>query len=200
MIEAINLSNAHLYGDALFQQFRFRYEQFVMRSAWDVPTFSGMEYDQFDTPASVYLISRNRTGDVQGMIRLLPMSLPFMTKTLWPELYPEQLDQLRTVGWESTRFAVSKQLPKNERTQIIAKLIIAALEFGIERGIKFYLMISPLWIVRKVLEVVGLKPQISHQSNTKDRISSVILSIDPASLELVRNKSGINGPVLRLLS
>ena len=44
MIETVTLHSAHLFGDALADQHRFRYQQFVVRAGWSVPHVDGMEY------------------------------------------------------------------------------------------------------------------------------------------------------------
>ena len=52
---------------------RLRHRLFVERNGWQVPSHDGMEYDQFDTPAAVYLVRNLPPGaperDMPELIR-----------------------------------------------------------------------------------------------------------------------------------
>ena len=84
-IESFNLTTAHLYGDALASQFRLRHRVFIERVDYKVPTWKGMEFDQFDTPATQYFVWRDDEGEVRGVARLAPTSLDYMLEKIWPE-------------------------------------------------------------------------------------------------------------------
>ncbi len=86
MVDVVTWENAHHFGSALVSHHKLRYQLFVKRQRWDVPCFHGMEYDQFDTPAAVYLLPRGERGEVRGTTRLIPTSRPYMIKEVWPEL------------------------------------------------------------------------------------------------------------------
>src|SRR5436190_10638472 len=52
----ITWENAHLHGEAWISHHRLRYRIFVERQGWAVPTYNGLEYDEFDTPAARYIL------------------------------------------------------------------------------------------------------------------------------------------------
>jgi N-acyl-L-homoserine lactone synthetase len=194
MIETVTVQSAHLYGDALADQHRFRYRQFVVRAGWSVPHFDGMEYDQFDTPAAVYLLWRDHAGRVQGMVRLLPTTLPYMTNTLWPELAPgDGLPHAEEV-WENTRFAVERDLDAPLRRRVTGELILASLEFGLSRGIERYLLISPLWVLQGVLATSGLPHEILRQTDGLGRrpVASAYVPVSEQILSAARDRLGIH--------
>jgi acyl homoserine lactone synthase len=194
MIEVVTLQSAHLFGDALADQHRFRYRQFVDRAGWAVPHFEDMEYDQFDTPAAVYLLWRDHAARVKGMVRLLPTTRPYMTDTLWPELAPEDgLPHAENV-WENTRFAVDRDLEAPLRRKVTGELILASLEFGLSRGIERYLLISPLWVLRGALAASGLPHRMLRQTDALGRwpVASAYVPVSEQILSTVREHIGIH--------
>jgi N-acyl-L-homoserine lactone synthetase len=198
MIELVTLQSAHLFGDALADQHRFRYRQFVVRAGWDVPHFDGMEYDQFDTPAAVYLLWRDHAARVRGMIRLLPTTQPYMTETLWPELAPEEGMPRAEEVWENTRFAVDRNLEAPLRRRVTGELILASLEFGLSRNIERYLLISPLWVLQGVLTAAGLPHRMLRQTEALGRwpVASAYVPVSEAILSIARERLGIPHKVI----
>ena len=82
MIEALNFENAYRYGDTLPVLLRMRYGEFVERLKYEVPSYNGMEYDQHDTLAAVYLIWRDEAGKIQAGSRISPRNRPYMIPNL----------------------------------------------------------------------------------------------------------------------
>src|SRR5215831_13673730 len=78
MIEAFSLKNAHYFGDALASQARLRYRVFIQQRGLDHAHYDRMEYDEFDTPAAVYLVWRDQAQVVRGLMRCVPTSVPYM--------------------------------------------------------------------------------------------------------------------------
>jgi N-acyl-L-homoserine lactone synthetase len=194
MIETVTLQSAHLFGDALADQHRFRYRQLVVRACWSVPHFDGMEYDQFDTPAAVYLLWRDHAARVRGMVRLLPTTRPYMADTLWPELAPEEGAPRSEQVWENTRFAVDRDLQAPLRRKVTGELILASLEFGLSRGIERYLLISPLWVLQGVLAASGLPHRILRQTEGLGRrpVASAYVPVSEQILATARERLGIH--------
>jgi acyl homoserine lactone synthase len=197
MIEMVTLRSAHLFGDALADQHRFRYQQFVLRAGWSVPHVHEMEYDQFDTPAAVYLLWRDPAARVRGMVRLLPTTRPYMTETLWPELAPADGLPRADDTWENTRFAVDRDLPSAVRRKVTGELILASLEFGLARGIARYLLISPLWVLQGALAASGLPHRMLQQTDALGRwpIASAYVPVSDTILAASRARLGIHYPV-----
>jgi len=197
MIETVTLQSAHLFGDALADQHRFRYQQFVVRSGWSVPHFDGMEYDQFDTPAAVYLLWRDNAARVRGMVRLLPTTQPYMTDTLWPELVPDEGAPHAEGIWENTRFAVDRELPAPLRRRVTGELILASLEFGLSRSIERYLLISPLWVLQGALASAGLPHRKLRQTDALGRwpVASAYVPVSEVILATARERLGIHHSV-----
>ena len=113
MINVVNWETAHLCGTAFAGQHRLRYRLFVERQHYDVPSYGGMEYDQFDTPAATYLVSpdTNGSGEARGIARLIPTNRPYMIKELWPELVKGEPLPCSDVVYEASRFGIDDRLP-----------------------------------------------------------------------------------------
>lgn len=136
MIEAFSLKNAHLFGDALASQARLRYKVFVQQRLLAHPFYEGMEYDEFDTPAAVYLVWRDANLVVRGVVRLIPTSLPYMLEQYWPYLCQKcELPKSDDV-WEFGRACVDKSVDPNIRRTIFPELLSAIQEFSICNGIR----------------------------------------------------------------
>jgi N-acyl-L-homoserine lactone synthetase len=136
MIEAFSLKTAHYFGDALASQARLRHRVFVERRGLAHSFYDGMEYDEFDTPAAIYLVWRDQQSVVRGLMRVSPTSMPYMLKSYWPFLcqtreLPESADI-----WEVTRVCVDRTFDPDERKRIFPKLLCALQELFLTHGVK----------------------------------------------------------------
>ena len=86
MIDCVTWETAHLFGEAWISHHRLRHRLFVERQGWEGPTHNSLEYDQFDTPAAVYLLWRDEAGQARGVTRLIPTERPYMLKEIWPDM------------------------------------------------------------------------------------------------------------------
>src|SRR5438045_4177981 len=135
MISCISCENVHEFGPALHSQFRLRYEEFIERQDYRVPTYERMEFDQYDTPASRYLVYHTDNGKALGTTRLTPTSLSCMLSDLWPHLVQDKSNLQSERIWEGTRYAVDKSAAPELREHIINELALAYLEFGLRSGL-----------------------------------------------------------------
>ncbi len=157
MIDCVNTETAHLFGDALPAQFRLRHRIFVERQRWNLSSFRGMEYDQYDTPATQYLIWRELNGEARGIARLNPTDRPYMFKEIFADHF--EVDDIPSAPdvWEGTRFGVDRGLDAGSRNRIIAELLCACLEYGLSAGIRQYLVLMPLVVLKRTFPNMGCK-------------------------------------------
>lgn len=129
MIEAFTLATAHHFGDALASQARLRYNIFVAHRKLPHNHYDGLEYDEFDTPAAAYLVWRDESQVVRGLVRLLPTERPYMLQAYWPTLI--EGIPLPTSGdvWEATRVCVDRSVPAQQRLRIFPELFAGVDEF-----------------------------------------------------------------------
>lgn len=110
MILTIESHNRHHYPDLIDQMFEMRAEVFSGRLAWDVSVTNGREIDRFDAEDPAYLLSVNeRTGALQGAVRLLPTTGPNMLREVFSELVPGGAPESPLI-WESSRFAINPRI------------------------------------------------------------------------------------------
>ncbi|UUZ50691.1 hypothetical protein LP420_13640 [Massilia sp. B-10] len=72
---------------------------------WDLKTSDGLELDQFDRPDTLYMVSQDELGQVNGCARLLPTSQPYLLGEVFPELMNGLPVPCSPDVWELSRFA-----------------------------------------------------------------------------------------------
>ncbi len=201
MLYAITIENAHNFGDALPQIFRLRYRQFKERQNYAVPAFKEMEYDQYDTPATVYLAALDEQGRVRGTSRLNSTERPHMLSELWPEMVEYAPLPRSPDIWEGTRICIDKSLPAPAREQIKWEIVIGYLEFGLHYGINKYVGIMQNLIWHKVFIQSGWGAEYLGGERLVDGIKTRAgqVHVSEQALQRVREKTGIAYRVLQNL-
>lgn len=199
MIDCVNIANSHLFGDALASQHRLRHRVFVERQNWDIPSYDGMEYDQYDTPAATYLIWRDDGGVARGVSRLSPTSRPYMLAEQWPGMVTKvEMPHTDTV-WEGTRFGIDRDLDPVLRKRILGELVCAYLEYGLSAGIEKIIGVMPTLIWRAVFVRSGWPVEFIGEIHrlAGDKCAAGTMDVTAENLARVRDKTGIHEPVLR---
>lgn len=201
MIDAITFETAHLLGDALPAAHRLRYRIFVERQKYEVPTHRNMEWDQFDTPAAVYLLWRDEEHAVRAVTRLIPTSMPYMIQQLWPDLVARDEVPQRDDVWEVTRLGVDRTLPPEQRARALGELVCAFAEFGLLNGINEYIFVTPEHVVDAALRRAGL---YVRQLGDRRRLGSLPViaartAVTPTALANLQHCHGIAGSVLNIV-
>lgn len=154
-IECFSMANCHLHGDALVEHFRFRYRCFIERRGFQVPSYRGMEYDQYDTPAARYINWRDGGQKVRGSCRIVSTTRPYMLAEQWPELVTEiALPRSRDVA-EGSRFGVDDNLPARQRRIVFDELLIAGLVTAHEIGARSIICIVTPQLLHSMRERLG---------------------------------------------
>ena len=199
MISCVNVENSHLFGKALHTQFRLRYEAFIERQSYDVNIFNRMEYDQYDTPASTYLIYHTSDGTALASSRLYPTQQGCMLKDLWPDMVEDKSLLKSDKVWEGTRYCIDKSVDSELRQKIIAELAIAYVEFGKKMELDMIIGMMPTFIYRSVFERPGIKMlylgEVKAVGDFKTR--AVAIPINDEQIRRVREKNDIHYPVLK---
>jgi acyl homoserine lactone synthase len=119
---------------------------------WD-----GMEWDQFDTPASTYILWRDDQGEARGIARLIPTSLPYMVQQLWPDLAASANLPTGDDVWEVSRLGVDPQLDKERRPRVFRELLCSLIEFALSRQIHQYIFATRLSIINYAIGKAGVE-------------------------------------------
>lgn len=182
---------------AIVAQHRLRYRIFVQRLGWHLPTFDGLEYDEYDNPTATYLVWRDADGEARGVARLIPTAQPYMLQKLWPELCSGYLPNSATI-WEGSRFGVDHQVSPELRDRICRELIIGCLEFGLDRGISEYLVLMPAFFVRRQIGGAGCQYRLLGQTQQFGRVQMAVAAVDVTvdALANARCRAGITSALL----
>lgn len=110
MIRIIEGVDRELHPRLMDEMFLMRADVFAGRLGWDVNVTNGREIDRFDAEDPLYLFSLNdETEDLQGAVRLLPTTGPYMLRDVFSILVPEGAPESPLI-WESSRFAVNPDI------------------------------------------------------------------------------------------
>lgn len=88
-----------------FAMGRYRYQVFVERLGWKLPTHARMEFDQFDRCDTVYVVACDARDRVIGTARLLPTDRPYLLAEVFPQLLGDTPAPQSPFVWEISRFA-----------------------------------------------------------------------------------------------
>lgn len=132
----------------------YRYKVFVDMLGWDLKTRNGEELDQFDRPDTLYVVSKDAAGHVNGCARLLPTNQPYLLGEVFPELMQGNPVPCSADVWELSRFAsvdfnggktsALAQFSSGVAAQLLRESIAVAKAHGAKRLIT----VSPIGIER----------------------------------------------------
>lgn len=143
------------FSNELFSQVgRYRHKVFIETLKWDLKTSDGLELDQFDRPDTLYMVSQDELGQVNGCARLLPTSQPYLLGEVFPELMNGLPVPCSPDVWELSRFAAVDFNKRNATALsqfsagIATKLLRQAIDCAGEHGAKRLITVSPIGIER----------------------------------------------------
>ena len=151
----LSFENLHNHGELFANLFRARKQSFIVEKRWDLPEALGMEYDQYDTPASRWIAIHDEGGQVFAGIRLTPTTarcgfysymIRDAQKGLLSTLPQDLLYNEAPVDpdiWECTRVFVSHATPQAIRRRVHAHMVHAMVGAARDEGAKGLIAITP---------------------------------------------------------
>lgn len=171
----LSFNNMHIHGDLFPNLLRARRETFIVQNNWDLPEADGMEYDQYDTPASRW-IAVHDGGEVLAGIRLTPTTArcgiySYMIRDAQRGLLDSIPTNLLNFEapiashiWESSRVFVSQKVPANKRISVQAELMSEMIKTSRTLGATEVLGLVPAvwsrWIARLGLDAEPAGPKM----------------------------------------
>lgn len=173
--------------------FRLRYQSFIERQNYAVPSVGDMEYDTYDNPATVYLAWLDDQNVVRGCTRLICTAEPYMIEQLWPdsvEFCP--LPKSPSI-WEASRFCIDKSVEPAQRRRIHAELLCAFQEYGLAHKIDSMIGVMTPLLWRSVFIHAGwpiefLGPVTSLNAREKIIAGKMTISTDILSRLRIRHQ------------
>ena len=141
---------------------RYRYEVFVERLGWDLKTFGGLEYDQFDRRDTIHIVAENDDGRIVGCARLLPTVRPYLLGEVFPYLLDDEVPPCSDAIWELSRFAAFDHLSetvgqvKQCSSPVAVDILRESIMSAANQGAKRLITVSPVGVER-LLRLAGFK-------------------------------------------
>jgi N-acyl-L-homoserine lactone synthetase len=191
-VHVVSIENAHALGDLIPSMHRLRYKESKERQSYDIPVFKDMEYDAYDTLATVYIVWQDEQGVVRGCSRMAPTDRAYMIKDLWPSMVtaialPQQADI-----WESSRFCIDSGCPSPLRQRIKLEILQAKIEYALAVNVKGMVGVMPPLIWRAVFVNSGWP--VDHigpvtELNTGEKVVAGWMHVHSAILVRLRAKT-----------
>ena len=172
-VTTLSFTNMHNHGELFANMFRARHRTFIQQAKWDLPEADGMEFDQYDTPASRWVAVHER-GEVLAGVRLTPTihrcgiysyMIRDAQRGLLASIPANLLFGEAPVAphiWESSRVFVSDNVPANMRLrvqmQLIHEMVVSARSFGASMVLGLIPEHSPRLARRVGLDCVAAGP------------------------------------------
>ncbi|MCV2865948.1 acyl-homoserine-lactone synthase [Albidovulum sediminicola] len=164
----LSFANLHNHGELFANFMRARRQSFIVHNKWNLPEAMGMEYDQYDTPASRWLVVHDY-GEVLGGLRMTPTTArcgvySYMIRDaqrgLLDAIPSDLLYEEAPVDpqiWEVTRGFVQQSVPAAIRRGVHARMVLEMSRAARELGISQMLALLPTnwsrWAARCGLEM-----------------------------------------------
>ncbi len=170
----LSFANLHNHGELFANMLRARRELFIVHNKWNLPEAMGMEYDQYDTPASRWVVVHDGEGKVLAGNRLTPTTTrcgiySYMIRdaqrglldTIPANLLHDEAPVADHI-WESSRLFVSHDVPSSIRRRVHAQLIAQLGEtvrgLGASHCLTLLAATWPRWADRVGVNMQGMGP------------------------------------------
>ncbi len=184
--------STQLHGDLFYRVSSYRHRVFVEMLGWKLHCQNGFELDQFDRSDTVYVVSQDFSGQVNGCARLLPTSGPYLLGEIFPQLLNDNSPPNAPDVWELSRFAAVdfSQQPRSAIRQFSSDIAVALLRESMacaaRHGAKALITVSPI-AVERLLQHAGFRAHRAGPPVIIDGRPIVAVWIDIAS-NLVRSE------------
>lgn len=153
-VTTLSFQNIHTHGSLFTDLLRARHRTFIEQAQWDLPQADGMEFDQYDTPASRW-VAVHDFGRILAGVRLTPTThrcgiYSYMIRdaqkglleTIPDNLLFEEAPVAQHI-WESSRVFVCDDVPAKIRMRVQMQLIAEMVRAGREVGASSVLGLIP---------------------------------------------------------
>lgn len=188
----LSFSNLHQYGALFSNYLKARREVFIDLKGWDLPQTEGMEFDQYDTPLSRWVVI-HEFGRVLAGMRLTPTTArcghyTYMLRDAQRGLLENIPDDVlffkapvRDDTWEATRLFVAASVSSKRRliiqTMLLEHMSVAAREMGATAIIGIVPAVFRRWMKRIGMSATPVGPMMEIDG---DRTQAALMSVvDP---------------------
>lgn len=172
----LSFSNFHEFGDLFASLLKARKSIFIDRLHWGLPQAEGMEFDQYDTPLSRWIVVYEY-GEILASIRLTPSTARCgMYSYMLRDAQIGLLDSIPSDVlffdapvnpriWEASRVFISDEVPAHRRmlvqATLVAQMTKAALDYGATHLIGIVPSVWSRWLRRLDLSALPAGPKFT---------------------------------------
>ncbi len=208
MINCVSFMTAENFDSPLIKgALTLRYNVLAKKLKWTnlkempVSKEENIEFDQFDTPATLYLVKQDKQGRVVGTGRLAPSTIPTMLSEVFNMLVDG--DPIRDPKvCEGSRVVIDSDLvtdPK-ERKAIADEILLGYLECSKHMGAEGMIAFMRPEVWRATFGRVGWKHEPLGKRHmlmpSTEIVEAGYLPINNEIEERVRRKTGLQDPIL----
>jgi len=194
MLFALSYKDIQNHGALFISQFQLRHREFIDRQGYDVKSIDDLEFDEYDTLASIYLVYSEDGRTVLGCSRLTPITYGCMLKDHFSSLVDDKTIFTRPDVWEGTRFCIDRRLPAAQRQDVCRLICAGYIEYGLSKGIGQIIGLMPTLILKTVFEQSGIRLDrlgAAQKVGTHSRIQAAAIAVSAAQLRSVQERTGI---------
>jgi acyl-homoserine lactone synthase len=204
VIDCVSISNSSCFDKNLVvEQHKLRFKEVIQKERWDnVYVLDDMEFDRYDNLATEYLIARDDLGNVVGVTRTYPTTLPYMISEAFTYLSNKDLPSSPLI-LEASRLVLDRSLlSKEQRKPVIDQLMVAYMERGLQRGIHAYVgfMLPKIWestFLRSGWDVTWVGPE-RPLPQTGEMVRAGLMFVTEEMNAKVRETTGIYDNIVNL--
>ena len=177
----------------LAAMFRQRHDVFIKEKGWNLKSYNGLEFDQYDTSDTIYLMEFDQRGTIVASMRMNRTDGPYMLADIFGEVCDGPIPRGIDV-WELTRGALSKSLRKSGYWgRMQCAMLEAALLWGAKKATGFFTVDHIMKQMRVGLDIkpLGAPRIVEGEANV-----AAEFPFNPLTLERLRASYRIDGPVI----
>jgi acyl-homoserine lactone synthase len=193
-VHIITNDNRHLYERELDEQHAIRHRIYIKELRWRglTPREDEREYDQFDTPETVYLLALD-AGRVVGGLRLVPTTAPHLISEVFYNLasikgVPRQPD---IAEWTRI-FVVPERREEHTGSKIGSTVIASMLDYGLEEGLcGISVAMNTFWLPKFLKYGWRVRPLGLPAVHDDEWLIAVLIDVTPDALAGIRHACGL---------
>ncbi len=177
----------------LAEMFRHRYQIFVREKGWDLKSYNGLEFDNYDTAETIYLIEHDGKGKIGASMRLGPTDRACMLADHFPDMCERDMPRGKDV-WELTRGAVSANLRRSGiYGRVICAMVEVALLYGVKKGVGVF---SVEYLMKQMRFGLDAKPLGQPRILEGEPNVAAEIAFDRETLQRLRASFKITAPCI----
>ena len=179
--------------ELLAAMFRQRYDVFIKEKGWNLKSYNGLEFDNYDTESTIYLLEFDGYGALVASMRMNPTDGPYMLADIFSEVCEGEIPRGPDV-WELTRGALSKSLRRSGYWgRMQCAMLESALLWGARKATGFF---SVDHIMKQMRVGLDIKPLGQPRIVDGEANVAAEFPFNSETLERLRASYRITGPVI----